>query len=444
MGRGMSRADAGLLCAARDGQAQTNFRRFPIIVVPGIMGSRVESRANGATLWDPDSKTAMLGLAALAHEFMRWKMDPTIIPGRAMAQPIKGGEFFDETKPAEQEDLIRRGWGGPSWNFYGAGMVAIDAAFKRHGGVTYGFGYDWRASSKENGKLLKEFIETTVRDRDGHTYRPIVVTHSMGGLVTRSCVSQGGKDLISAAVHTFMPTYGAPEAYTKFRLGQPGGWSPEDYFFSVILGRSAKSLTYRACGAVAVYELMPNHLYAKLDPDWLKYGQDVADASDSPPYSLDDPWKLYADSQGMLGLTREADWSPGNSVVWKRVRENISIARKFHKEVLADNGKGFHPVTFNLVSEGHAGTTVSATLEWSTNFLGSKKRDPNESECARVVSDDGDKTVPALSAHAASEFAKDPHVTVKGVEHAKGFNDPSASDGTIQLIARALRYLEKW
>lgn len=433
------------VAAARDGKCQVNSNRFPIVVVPGIMGSRVQAVADGQHIWDPDDSSLMLNLAWRGDEAMRPLTDPAITPGEPIAQPMAGGDFFKRVPAARQQEYIRRGWGGPAWGFYGVGTLAIEDYFNPLGGVTYAFGYDWRASSEGNGKLLKAFIESVIRDQDAHEYKPIIVTHSMGGLVTRSCLSQGGMSLVSGVVHTFMPTYGAPEAYCKFRLGQPGSWSsPTDKVFSKILGDSQEELVHRACGATAVYELMPSHRYAGIDPAWLDIPADVSDAADSPPFSLDDPWKIYADPTGMVGLTRKTMWDGGREAVWNRVLQNIEQARKFHKNVLAVDGRGFHPITYNLVGDQQANTTNAATLRWTTNWYGGKKTDPNESTCTRVQSNRGDGTVAILSALAANGHAFEPHLAVNGVEHAAGFNNPQAVPQIISLIEAAMTYLDPW
>ncbi|MEO0974898.1 MAG: hypothetical protein AAFX85_17555, partial [Pseudomonadota bacterium] len=192
---------------ARDGTASVNRQRWPLVLLPGILGTRLQYANSNSHFWDPDSNLNLAGLATSRRETLRRRFDPTLTQLRVSDSPSANGfPREDYLSDAPSQRYIDRGWAGPAWGYYGAGLRALERHVAPVGGEVYAFGYDWRASNQHNGPRLRSFIETMVRDRDGHRYKPIIVTHSMGGLVTRSCISQGGAASISAVIHTFMPT----------------------------------------------------------------------------------------------------------------------------------------------------------------------------------------------------------------------------------------------
>lgn len=60
----------------------------------------------------------------------------------------------------------------------------------------------------------REFLE-----RHPLAEQAIIISHSMGGLVTRSALRDGAEPLLAGVVHTVTPSEGAPVAYRRFQTG---------------------------------------------------------------------------------------------------------------------------------------------------------------------------------------------------------------------------------
>ncbi len=183
--------------------------RNPVIVIPGILGSRLEDRESGQAVWG---------------EINRKSVDPESAAGAAIAAlPISGGVPLNQLI----DGVVERGTVGTvkvriagipvDQQAYGmilaslgvGGYVDEDAA----GLVDYGnqhftcfqFSYDWRRDNAENAALLHQFIEKKAQyvrqeriKRFGITDLPVkfdIVAHSMGGLIARYYLRYGDQPL---------------------------------------------------------------------------------------------------------------------------------------------------------------------------------------------------------------------------------------------------------
>jgi len=98
---------------------------------------------------------------------------------------------------------------------------------------TFGFGYDWRQDIKDSGDKLKNRIDEIIAIKEYPEYgelgkdyeiepsnKVIIVTHSMGSIVTRHASEiSGAKDKIHGVLHLNQPTTGAPVLYRRFLTG---------------------------------------------------------------------------------------------------------------------------------------------------------------------------------------------------------------------------------
>lgn len=98
-------------------------------------------------------------------------------------------------------------------------IVSLDSAFKSRHNV-YRYQYDWLTHIETNGIILKDSVNAK------GLVNPIFIGHSMGGLVSRAYVKNGGTLVKLITLGT--PNYGSPLAYLKFMdstLAYPG---PQD------------------------------------------------------------------------------------------------------------------------------------------------------------------------------------------------------------------------
>lgn len=152
-------------------------------------------------------------------------------------------------------------------------------------------GYNWLQSNRDSGQAIKDLIEKTilpyynegkevkVAAPDGkgksecsiqrkkpqgppRAEQVIVVTHSMGGLVSRSLTEIHQCDKVMGVSHGVQPATGAPATYKRMRAGFEG---PEQLF----LGRNAADVVAILSQAPGGLELLPTADYNRGQP-WLK------------------------------------------------------------------------------------------------------------------------------------------------------------------------------
>lgn len=280
----------------------------PVILVPGIMGSRLKN-SSGDRVWDPDDKAFMVwhyGLSAgtvpgLDVFRLRERSNVRQAAASRKANLIGGAEFNKNfLKPMEfsEHDAIsnvstgfwgsqvERNWGSASQDSYGPMLQAFEGTFQDKLNEVvqqtnpqfnlvempvFALGYNWSQSNDDSGKYAAEKIKEWVgkakqraSDLGGQCPGAIVVTHSMGGFVTRSAAKlHGAEGDIFAVIHTVMPTDGAAAAYKRFHFGfeNPGISAGAEMGGYVVLGRQGALVTAILGHMPGGQELLPNKRY---------------------------------------------------------------------------------------------------------------------------------------------------------------------------------------
>ncbi|WP_433704120.1 esterase/lipase family protein [Paraburkholderia sacchari] len=151
-------------------------------------------------------------------------------------------------------------------------------------------GYNWLQSNRDSGAAIRDLIENTILPyynegrevivdapngeggarctiRRRKPNRPlaekvIVVTHSMGGLVSRALTEIHQCDSVMGVSHGVQPATGAPATYKRMRAGFEGA-------AKLILGRHAADVVAILSQAPGGLELLPTADYNDGQP-WLK------------------------------------------------------------------------------------------------------------------------------------------------------------------------------
>jgi pimeloyl-ACP methyl ester carboxylesterase len=183
----------------------------PLIVIPGIMGSKLRDTRTGEVAW-PGST---MNLVSSTFANLALDIDPrTLTP---LPNPL---EAFDITDTAAGRDFYNRII--ETLEDYGefertvAGTPVKDA-YERH---LYVLPYDWRRDNVETARKLDELIEQIRRDYGRPDLKVDIVAHSMGGLVSRYYVRFGTEDVLDRDVRQ-VPMHGAAKVNRLILLGTP-------------------------------------------------------------------------------------------------------------------------------------------------------------------------------------------------------------------------------
>lgn len=274
--------------------------RNPVIVIPGILGSRLKDTDSERTVWG-----AFVGGAA----------DPQDADdARLISLPVEAGrdpsELRDNVEPDGVMESIRiEILGIPiELQAYAAIMSTLgaggyrDESFGLAGSVDYGddhytcfqYAFDWRRSNAENAAVLYRFIQeqhakvqAEYEKRFGIKNARVkfdIVAHSMGGLVTRYMLRYGDQPLpldgslpeltwagakyIERVVLVGTPNAGAADALIDLVEGRDIGRPFLPYYQPALMGTFP-----------AVYELLPRarHGHVIFDGDRSRRVEDLYD-----------------------------------------------------------------------------------------------------------------------------------------------------------------------
>jgi hypothetical protein len=310
----------------------------PVVFVPGVMGSRLQL---GGEKWDPDSNTNMIGWAMTGAESTRRQLSLD-----------NDGRVMDTAGRKVPEDRLPRGWAGVSWRFYGTFLQHLEA--QRFGSAStpvYAVGYDWRQDNRASGRAVATRIGEILQEHGAQRY--ILVSHSMGGLVTRAMLMQDGGIAAKAmgVVHIAQPALGAAVFYRRMftggRAGVDGGaFNPPGIVMRNIMGTSRESFRtvlsalpgpmqlmvtpqYRDTGGKPWLSITPFEAPVRRDVEvgWGTYLE-----PDSPPGLVDTPGQRHA-----LPPARDQD-----------MRARIEDARSFHEWL----GAYKHEKTWAIFGDG--------------------------------------------------------------------------------------------
>lgn len=247
--------------------------RNPIIVVPGLLGSRLRDPASDRIVWG-----AFDGVAA----------DPGTVEGaRLVALPFTDATQSQVTPDGVLDRVQLRVAGIPlALRAYAEILSTLglggyrDEALGLAGRVNYGsdhftcfqFSYDWRQDNVRNAQRLmefmrekREFVQAEYARRFGMRNHPVkfdVVAHSMGGLVARYAMLFGEADLPTDGALPRPSFAGAEYIARLIQIGTPNGGSL-DALRVLVEGRDfGQPIVPRYSQAIlgtfaSVYQLLP-------------------------------------------------------------------------------------------------------------------------------------------------------------------------------------------
>lgn len=202
----------------------------PIIIVPGVMGSRLYYQ--NKKVWDPDP------VGQVVNPF--YSLEDIIHIGNELDV---SGNYDENMVPINQAllDLGNREYGATE--IYKSLVEGILTRFEKDDGSysrsLYFFSYDFRKSNVDTAVKLDEYIQAIIKNNPEYD-KVDIVAHSMGGLVVSSYVSNYGAEKINKVITAGTPYEGAPKLensvltdkvldkpVSDFLLGSLGGLTTE-------------------------------------------------------------------------------------------------------------------------------------------------------------------------------------------------------------------------
>ncbi|MBE1161089.1 esterase/lipase family protein [Dyella acidiphila] len=365
----------------------------PIVFVPGIMGSNLRDKQTKKNIWGLNSVIGMLFQWGFRSSGTRQsKLDP----GNAEVDP--GGAFPGKSATVPNAAVAKdRGWGTVAKMSYGDFLRWLDNSlnsdfcnsivqgddkspwadfqdkdFSKEWGAEKSFtsltdaesnqawnnfycpvhavGYNWLQSNGQSGKDLAAKISEIIKtwaDYEVGGQKPykceqvILVSHSMGGLVSRAAThpSYGAcASSVTGIVHGEQPANGAAAAYHHCRSGYGG-------MTGIVLGRNAEQVTAVFASSPGAMELLPNANYPK---SWLK-AKDTSGAQPALQLPNSDPYEeIYAKKDPWWRLVDPAFIDPAGTYKksgtdpWVAYATNLAEVGAFHQGL----GTFYHDPTY--------------------------------------------------------------------------------------------------
>lgn len=307
----------------------------PIIIVPGIMGSRLYQPSNGSRIWDPAFLSGTWG--TLGGKIVYGKKVTLKNNLVNMSKEIKGNREYGAA------------------NTYKKLVDNICDTFPNR--EVYFFSYDFRNDNRVSASRLKDEINSVL----GSKYKKVdLVCHSMGGLVASHYVSVNGTSKLGRVITLGTPYEGAPKLVNCVLTNKVVDDSIKDPILTMMgLNREVKS-SFPSLAQLAGTKT----LYKKL-----------------PCYEL----------KVLGGLENKISYTSYKSKMKAIFGNKYDSAEAFHNEIKDSNGYNkllnFKDSYF-VVGKGHK------TISGLTFYGGNTK---NSIDCGSLKYCDGDGTVPYQS-----------------------------------------------
>ncbi|WP_417224575.1 esterase/lipase family protein [Achromobacter spanius] len=333
---------------------------IPVVFLPGIMGTNLRNKESKESVWRPPNTGFSIGdiFGLIAAIFTWWSRGPKerqeLLDPAAVevddSGPIDLGDSGLNAQAAQ-----RRGWGSAHKMYYHPFLARMEQRLdnvyrarklqkwwnedslrdpkeygEERGQVSvltedeliqagkYQFdvwcgGYNWLQSNADSAADIRDYIDNTVlahyREHGGisaeqaDAMKVILVTHSMGGIVSRALTQLQGYHKVLGVVHGVQPASGAPAIYHHMRCGYEGA-------VQIILGSNAGEVTAVVGRSPGGLELMPTVEHRGGMP-WLfmrnAKGQVLKDAAGVPRAypQRRDPYEEIYKTSAWYGLVPE-------------------------------------------------------------------------------------------------------------------------------------------
>ena len=391
----------------------------PIILMPGIMGSRLKrKRGDGARVWDPDDRAFTVGRYIYGHS------SPGGAQRAAAARKalLVGGPTFQGndhleailTRPGVASRVMgtgvrvtpereENGWYSVVWSFYGDALRYLDGSFQSSlrsyladqrpdlellQSPVFAIGYNWTASNAASGVYAagkaREYIAAArnyAASQGAECTGALLMTHSMGGFVARAaCQLSGLAGDVLAVFSNAMPTDGAPATYKRFHFGfeNPGrGMQMADLEY-IALGRAGDMITAVLGHLPGPQELLPNKRFSTNGggSQWLVIKDTDGSVFQRLPVHGNPYTEIYRNEAKFYRACNPGWLFPERTGASRSDLSDFdtfasvnTIAERFHDRI-GGAASGYHPRTF--LSHSDSATYLCwDRIEWDSSMLGS-------------------------------------------------------------------------
>lgn len=270
----------------------------PLIVIPGILGSRLINRQTKEVVWESALRPKTDDIALPISSDLRANRDDLIVGGIIEAARLlrRAPEIY------VYRELLNalREYGG-----YAQGDWDAPLADGGDQDTYYIFAYDWRRDNVENAGELIRRIEALKTKLNRPDLRFNIVAHSMGGLIARYAAMYGTQDLPEDKSRMRVTWAGARDINKIFLFGTPNLGSM-DALATLLDGYSVSEGLRRrvpllrnlsredALTLPAIYQLLPHAANARfLDENLQSVKLDLYDPATWRKYN----WGAIADEK---------------------------------------------------------------------------------------------------------------------------------------------------
>jgi len=307
----------------------------------------------------------------------------------------------------------------------------------------YTLGYDWRISIEDSAAAVRRRIKRIMKDEDAKC--AVVISHSMGGLVSRAMFKQYSDVQASVAgvIHVVQPAVGAVALYRRLFTGMKkdlDGGGVRGWVLNSALGQLPSEFATLISVLPGAMQLCASANYSRKD-GWLQVerGETASALQDALVFGS------YASGKSPPGVYSE-DLHHSDTTK-ARLSSVVAQAKKVHEwlKVYKLEGKtwaiystGVH-TDVAIAFRKLAPATPSPWLYWADGLAVVPGRHlegdgtvPENSSSLLFPGQAHDLTVENTGDAAKRQFR------VTGVEHAEAFNNDDVSEGVIQLVQQAI------
>src|SRR5256714_246616 len=351
----------------------------PVIVIPGILGSRMVNRRTGEVVWPWAFRSSVDGLSLPATPELEANRDDLVasrIVETARLAKIAPEVYVYHYLLRALEDYggYREGdWDNPP-----------------EGGdrdTFYVFPYDWRRDNVESARLLVRRVEALKLRLGRPDLRFNIVAHSMGGLVARYAAMYGDRDLAPEGTELKPDWRGASFVNKIFMFGTPNEGSMEAFAtllggYSVTEGTRTRLRLFNKLSredvmtAPSIFQLLPHRAEARFLDEHLR------------PLSLDlyDPavWRRYHWSAANDPAFREAYARGEPHGLESPTRKGTLAELDAYFEVVLRRARRFHEALDALDNSTNARDASATARDVSPNTRDTSANAPDISSSAPV------------------------------------------------------------